>query len=75
MDPEKITVHQLDDIVYEIVVQYYVKYQIFDNCTDRQHSHASFVLFRVAAETIEPKLRLKMTSKKKESMKIYKGNH
>lgn len=55
MDQGKIRVRQLVDIVVSIVVQCFGGDRIFDNCRDRLHNHASFVLFRVAVETIEPR--------------------
>lgn len=60
MDPERITVHQLDDIGYVMMVQCFVKGRIFvDNCINRLNNHVFYGFFHVAAETNEPNKRKK----------------
>lgn len=54
MDREKIAVHQLDDTVYEIVVQCFEAVQISDNYSSRRCNHAFYALFHAVAETIAP---------------------
>lgn len=56
MDRERKAVHQLDDTVYEIVVQCFGAVQISDNYSSRRCNRAFYALFRAVAETIEPKM-------------------
>lgn len=56
MDLGKITVRQLVDIEFVIEEQCYGTFLTSDNCKNWLCNHASCALFRVAVETIEPKL-------------------
>lgn len=56
MDLEKIAVRLLVDTEFVIEEQCYGAFQISDNCKNWLCNHASCELFRVAVETIEPKL-------------------